>query len=195
LLYLLLLLLKMASSSQPTSSSGSRVPGSEWPVATRSAVCLLKAIAADRTARFDGFRPTSEAIASLLGMSTRAVNSIYSDAKKRGFNPQARPLHMENSFFESASRSGRPTKVTTENQQAITQIVSHDKETRQLTSSALAYRIREIGIKVASTTVLRLLAAAGFKKLKPIRKPGLTLTMKVARLDFCLRYAYWTLEI
>jgi len=185
----------MASSSQATALSGSHLPGSEWPIATRSAICLLKAIAADRTARFDGFRPTSEAIASLFGMSANTVNSIYSDAKKRGFNPQARPLQMKNSFFESASRCGRPTMITAENQQAVTQIVSRDRETRQLTSSAIAYRMREMGFQVAATTVLQLLASVGFKKLKPIRKPGLTLAMKAARLDFCLRFAHWTLEM
>ena len=55
--------------------------------------------------------------------------------------------------------------------------------------------MREMGIQVAATTVLRLLTSAGFKKLKPIRKPGLTLIMKAARLDFCLRHAHWTLEM
>ena len=48
--------------------------------------CLLKVIAADRTSRFNGYRPTTEAIATLLDMNSRAVKSVYSDVKKRGFN-------------------------------------------------------------------------------------------------------------
>src|SRR5438128_2271021 len=52
-----------------------------------------------------------------------------------------------------------------------------------------------MGIQVATTTVAQLLLAAGFKKLKPIRKPGLSLVMKITRLDFCLRHAHWTLEM
>ena len=120
----------MASSSQAPISSNDPIQGSEWPIPIRIAVCLLKAIAADRTSRFNGYRPTSEAIATLLGMNKRAVDSVYSDAKKRGFNPQAYPLRLESSFFESASRSGRPTKMTAENETAITQIVTRDKQTR-----------------------------------------------------------------
>jgi len=79
----------MASSSQAPSSSENHT---EWPVPVRVAACLLKVIAADRTSRFNGYRPTTEAIATLLGMSSRAVKSVYSDAKKRGFNSQANPL-------------------------------------------------------------------------------------------------------
>jgi len=56
------------------------------------AACLLKIITADRTSHFNGYRPTTEAIATLLDISSRTVKSVYSDAKKRGFNSQANPL-------------------------------------------------------------------------------------------------------
>ena len=69
---------------------------------------------------FNGYRSTTEAIATFLDMSPRAVKSVYSDAKKRGFNPQANPLQLDSSFFESAFRSERPTKMTAENEKTVT---------------------------------------------------------------------------
>jgi hypothetical protein len=39
------------------------------------------------------------------------------------------------------------------------------------------------------------LRAAGFRKIKPTRKPGLTPEMEKARLEFALEHEYWTIEI
>ena len=96
---------------------------SEYSVATRAAVCLLKAINADRTACFGGFHPTGAVISSLLEIPIKSVSTIYSNAKQKSFDLTARSLKIKDAFFTSASRSGRPKKITAENQKAITKLV------------------------------------------------------------------------
>ncbi|KAF7575754.1 hypothetical protein PtrM4_010940 [Pyrenophora tritici-repentis] len=50
------------------------------------------------------------------------------------------------------------------------------------------------GYDVSPTTVWRVLKAAGYKKTKPTRKPGLTKKMRQDRLTWCLARQHWTLE-
>lgn len=51
-----------------------------------------------------------------------------------------------------------------------------------------------LGNTISPMTVWRILRAAGMKKTKPTRKPGLTEKMRRDRFEFCLRYEHWTLE-
>jgi hypothetical protein len=57
-----------------------------------------------------------------------------------------------------------------------------------------AYISQELGHVISPMTVWRILRAAGLKKTKPTRKPGLTEKMKRERFQFCLLHQDWTVE-
>lgn len=57
-----------------------------------------------------------------------------------------------------------------------------------------AKEVRHAGISVSSTTVWRRLKEAGFKSVKPVRKPQLTKEMKKKRFDWAKRHRHWTVE-
>jgi hypothetical protein len=50
------------------------------------------------------------------------------------------------------------------------------------------------GFEISAVTVWRILRKAGFRKMKPIRKPGLIKKMKIKCLKWCIEYKDWTLE-
>ncbi|KAF2474662.1 uncharacterized protein BDR25DRAFT_254994, partial [Lindgomyces ingoldianus] len=64
---------------------------------------------------------TTQQVVSITGLPKRTVDSIYGRAVKRGFNPNAVPLAIEDKYLEDAPRSGRPNKQTSEVQQSLTQ--------------------------------------------------------------------------
>ena len=152
-------------------------------IPTRASVLALKA--SDKT--------TYE-VACLTSLSTRQVNRILARAIERGFDPQARPLTINDTHIEDAPRSGRPTKRTDEVQQLITAKVRTDRYGRERSCADLAGDLSELGYEVSQQTVWRILRAQGFKKTKPTRKPGLTKKMRKERLAWCLEHRDWTLE-
>ena len=54
-------------------------------------------------------------------------------------------------------------------------------------------KANEVG-GVSAMTVWRVLRALGKRKTKSIRKSGLTEDIRKARLEWCLKYEYWTIE-
>jgi hypothetical protein len=74
--------------------------------ATRAQIVTLKAIG----------QTTAEVIA-ITGLKERTIQSIYSRAIERGFDPAIRPIVILNKHVEDAPRLGRPTKQTPEIQQ------------------------------------------------------------------------------
>ncbi len=88
--------------------------------ATRAQIITLKAI--DKT--------TAEVIA-ITGLSELAIQSIYSRAIQREFDPAIRPIVNLNKHVEDAPRSGRPSKKTPENQELVTSQVRTDRYGRE----------------------------------------------------------------
>jgi predicted DNA-binding protein YlxM (UPF0122 family) len=82
-----------------------------------------------------------------------------------------------------AKRSGRPTVLTDQVQEAILKIITKNSTTRQ-------YSLAEIAklTSVSPSSVWRCLKARGFRWVKPTVKPALTKAMKKKRLEFCLKY-------
>ncbi|KAA8621897.1 HTH-Tnp-Tc3-2 multi-domain protein [Pyrenophora tritici-repentis] len=70
-------------------------------ISTRAAILTLKS-------RFVG-RSTSQ-ISEILGISPRTIDSIYSRACQRGFEPNGPTLKILPEYLEDAPRSGRPRK-------------------------------------------------------------------------------------
>ncbi|OAX81454.1 hypothetical protein ACJ72_04204 [Emergomyces africanus] len=115
-------------------------------IATRSVVVALKSIC----------EKTSIEISGITGLSVRAINLIYARAIERGFDPNARPFVIRDAWLADAPRSGRPKKKTSEEvqEQGITQYGKNQD--------------------ICHHEYCEFLKAAGFRKTKSARKPGLT---------------------
>jgi len=150
-----------------------------YDIATRAQVVTLKAWGA-----------TNEQITARTGVPDRTIRSIYTRVKERGFDPNSNPPVVKDDHVADAPRSGRSSKQTEENKQEIIVKVRRDRYGREKNCTEIASEMSNI----SGITVWRILRAAGFKKTKPTRKPGLTEEMKKARLDFALRHEHWTLE-
>jgi transposase len=137
---------------------------------------------------------TTNEIAGQLEIPIRTINDIYARAIKRGFDPNYKPFTLKPEHVQDASRSGRPSKQTEENAQALLEKVRSNRYGRELPCTDLAGLLSQVGIEVSSTTVWRILRSYGFHKTKPTRKPGLTKKMRAERLKWCLDHKDWTLE-
>jgi transposase len=125
---------------------------------------------------------TSLEVSGITGVSVRQVNRIYARAIERGFDPNARPLLLQNAWLEDAPRSGRPSKQSDAVIQTTLEKVRRDRYAREKSCADLAGDLSELGIDVSASTVWRILRRQGFHKTKPTRKPGLTKRMKAERL-------------
>lgn len=138
---------------------------SENDIATRAAICALKSA-------FGG--KSTSAVAEVTGIPARTINAIFARAIERGFDPTMATFAINNTYVEDAPRAGRPKKQIQELQERITTKVRSDRCGREASCAYLAGYASTDTINVSATTVWRTLKEAGFKKTKPIRKPGLT---------------------
>jgi transposase len=125
---------------------------------------------------------TTPEIAGQLEISPRTVNSIYARAIQRGFDPNYKPFTLKPEHVQDAPRSGRPSKQTEQNAQAVPEKVRSNRYGRELPCTDLAGLLSQVGIEISSTTVWRILRSYGFRKTKLTRKPGLTKKMRDDRL-------------
>jgi hypothetical protein len=133
---------------------------------------------------------SNDQIEALTGMKPRTINHLVDRALERGFDPQASPPVILDIHVRDAPRSGRPSKQE-DHEDAVLEKVRKDRYGREMTC---AYILAELGDVISPMTVWRILRAAGMKKTKPTRKPGLTEKMKRERFQFCLLYQDWTLK-
>ena len=130
----------------------------------------------------------AKVVQAVTGVSTQSISYLKRKARDRGYDPTiSRILKVE--YVQDAPRSGRPTKVTPEVEQAILNNVRHDRNGREKSSAVLGY---EHG--VSATTILNVLRRNNFRPCKSTMKPGLDSAMKDARLQFCLRHQHLTLD-
>jgi transposase len=153
-------------------------------ISTRALVVALKS-------PFGGKSTTQ--ISEITGISPRTIDAIYGRACQRGFEPNARLIKLLPEYLEDAPRAGRPRK-----QEAVTgatiEKVRRDRYGREKSCADIAGDLSAHGFDVSSTTVWRVLRAAGYNKTKPTRKPGLTKKMRQERLDWCLTHKDWSLK-
>ena len=128
-------------------------------------------------------------IMELTGLSKSTIFRIRKTAKDRGYDPGISTA-FKNTYFVDATRPGRPKTVTTpENTQMLIERVSSNRTGRELTTVELGAEFN-----MSHTSAWRTLRGAGYGKRKPTMKPGLTESMKAARLNFALKHKHWTLE-
>ena len=109
-------------------------------------------------------------IESITGIQPSTLNALLRKAISRGLNPEESKKILDR-HVEDGKRSGRPTKQTKETVMEILSKVCGDRYAREKTCAQIA---ADLGNKVSDITVWRVLKAAGFRKTKPMRKPGLT---------------------
>ncbi|KAI1678360.1 Tc1 [Pyrenophora tritici-repentis] len=139
-----------------------------------------------------GGKSTSH-ISDITGIPPRTINAIYARACQRGFEPNAPTIKLLPEYLEEAPRTGRPRKQEAIQEAAIER-VRRDRYGREKSCADIAGDLSLHGHNVSSTTVWRVLKAAGYNKTKPTRKPGLTKKMRQERLNWCLAHKDWTLE-
>ncbi|KAH7558222.1 Transposase [Bipolaris maydis] len=127
-------------------------------------------------------------VAALTGVHPRTVDRIYSRAIAAGFEPNELPIKILLHHVQDAPKTGRPAKQAEEVKEQIFQQVRHDRYGREKSCADLAR------VEISASTVWRVLRAAGYRKTKPTRKPGLTQEMRSARLKWALEHKDWTLE-
>lgn len=128
-------------------------------------------------------------IEAITGMTPRTVNHLVDTALERGFDPQASPPVILDIYVSDAPKPGRPSKQN-EHKDTVLEKVRENRYGREMTCE---YISTDLG-NISPMTVWRILRAAGMKKTKPTRKPGLAEKMKRERLQFCLRYKDRTLD-
>ncbi|CAE7020995.1 hypothetical protein PTT_10966 [Pyrenophora teres f. teres 0-1] len=133
-------------------------------------------------------------ISELTGVNPRTVDRVYSRAIAAGFEPNVLPLKILPHHVEDAPRSGRPAKQTEEVKEQIFQQVPRDRHGREKTCADVTGGLSLKGVEISASTVWRVLREAGYKKTKPMRKPGLTQEMRSARLKWAIDHRDWTLE-
>lgn len=117
-------------------------------------------------------------ISNWTGIPTEIVEAIYNRAVERGFDPLKRNFTLIDAYVADASRSGRPSKQTSELQTAVLAEVRRDRYGCENTCDDIASEL----LDVSATTVWRVLRSACLNKTKPTRKPGLTDQMRTDRL-------------
>jgi transposase len=147
--------------------------------ATRAQIVALK-----------GFGATTAEIHRFLNIPISTINTLFRRAIDRGYNPDAENPILLLEHVADAARDGRPRKQEQYKEEILEQVCKNrygrEQTCKQISDS--------LGGRISAITIWRVLKAAKFSKTKPTRKPGLTDTMKKARLEFCLRHQHWDLE-
>ncbi|HEX3642355.1 MAG TPA: transposase [Ktedonobacteraceae bacterium] len=131
-------------------------------------------------------------ITAITGVKRREIFNIVRRAKERGYDKD-RPL--QDAFFQDATRQGRPPVVTEEALQEVKKVISKTRNTRTLTLVEISRQLkRNTPLILSPMSVWRTLRLAGYRKVKPTKKPGLTDAQRKARLDWCLTHLDWSLD-
>src|SRR6266516_1580934 len=122
------------------------------------------------------------------GVKPRTQRAIKKKAQDRGYNPDEDPRILE-SYVVDDVRPGRPQVISEDQKEALLSKVRINRAGREKSSEVLAF---ELGISYSS--VLRMLHKEGMTNVKPTTKPGLTVAMRMIRLEWALAHQHWTLE-
>lgn len=89
------------------------------------------------------------------------------------------------------SNSGRKRATSTRTDAVITRSA---RKSPWISATQQANELHSHGIEISDRTVRRRLNEAGFKSVRPIRKPLLTSAMKRKRLIWAKNHRHWTVE-
>lgn len=155
-------------------------PSQSYDLTTRAQAITLKLYGA-----------SYEKIEEICGIKKRMVQRYLQTAKERGYDPLVDST-LKDEYLIDAPRSGRPRKLTKEQEMSLCQSITVDRNNREKPSLIIATEYGDV--KISASTVQRILRKHGIKKRKATWKPGLTKKMQAERLAFCLEHQYWTSE-
>lgn len=121
-------------------------------------------------------------IKAITHLTKSTIYRYKSMARQRGYDPAISRV-LKDEYLVDEIRSGRPPVLTEKQKEDLVTSVKKDKSNREKSAQYIAF---EHG--TSSSTVLRVLHAANLHKRKPSTKPGLTSSMKEARLQFALQH-------
>ena len=99
--------------------------------------------------------------------------------------------YQQSKTCASASRSGRPPKLTDADTRQIIRYIRHDRETRR---QPLQEITQILNINVSDRTIERKFKEIGFGHYIERKKPYLSTKQKLARLKFAKKYIHWGIE-
>ena len=178
-----------AAGFPPDCFSASMVNGAtaDFSIALRTQIVTLR-----------GIGWTNQQVQEHLGVSRRSVQNWWKTAQDAGYTPEAAdPLRrrLQDGWLGSAPRSGRPPKTTAENRTKVLTVLRQSRDTRTLSCNAIARRILANSSRfLSSMTIHKILKTSGLSKVKPTKKPGLTLEMMKIRKEWCLAHEDWTFD-
>jgi len=122
-------------------------------------------------------RYSQREVARILDVSQTAVRNVAGKIRNNA------PLKSK-----KPGRSGRPRCTTVRDDRIIIRELGND---RFISCQTLCNKMAELGIGTSKRTLRRRMKEAGFKGLKPTKKPRLTLRMKKARLEWAKQFRTW----
>jgi hypothetical protein len=128
-------------------------------------------------------------VALISGISESSISKLCQKARTRGYDPAvSKQLLLE--YVDDGKRAGRPLLGGEDGgKAAIEKLISRDRYGREKTLDRLA-----LDMNMSANTVRNRLKEMGYHSCKPTTKPGLTETMRKARLEWCLAHRDWGLE-
>jgi transposase len=100
---------------------------------------------------------TTAEIVEKTGISKRTIDSVYTRAIKRGFDPNHRPIEIRDEMLQDTLCSRRPRKRIEEIKEAIITKVQRDRYSREKSCANLTSELSEQGYPISRYTVWRVL--------------------------------------
>ncbi|KAF4633514.1 hypothetical protein G7Y89_g4598 [Cudoniella acicularis] len=128
-------------------------------------------------------KPPNDPATPETGYDKTTIRRIEKKARERGYTPETDPKIIL-AYVEDAPRSGRPKKLSPEQEEEVIKALSKNSTTRQLSTQGIANLTSPlIQGGISARTIHRILRRKGYKPCKPTKKPGLTKEQKLARLQ------------
>jgi hypothetical protein len=126
----------------------------------------------------------------LTNINGKSLKDIAKKTRNRKFNFESEDLRIEKKYIIDAERCDT-SKIATGpvKTEEILNFIRYDRSTRQYFSEYLTFYC-----EISRSSVIRIMKANNFYKIKITKKPGLTPFIKKVRLQFYLRYKNWTLK-
>lgn len=112
-------------------------------------------------------------------------------AQKLGFSIRQVRYTLQQDQATPRRRSGRPTKLSSIQIDALEAFVCTNKNTRRMTYAELA---AHLNFDVSPSTIRNALHSRGYHRRIAIRKPPISEANRVARLEWAKEHLHWTIE-
>jgi transposase len=132
---------------------------------------------------------------SLAGMSTRKIAYYFDPSIPQSTVHRIISKWKETGDIKNKPRSGRPSKLTDEENQSLKQILLNDSNSRRQTTDEVTRLINDdLDIEVSKSTVRREIKKMGVKRCVAAVKPYVSDKNASLRLSWCQERINWKLD-